>query len=246
LSGLQWIQRLTSSGTNAGRYSAGIAADASGNSYLTGRIAGTPSWPGATVSVPNSAFVASYDPNGNFRWPGLLTAGTLETIGNAVAIDPDVYLAGDFSGTMTTPKGNLASSGKDAFVASYTSAGTCRWATRLGGSAADSVKAVAADASGVWVAGSFEGQLPLPQPCTTLSSKGGNDIFVAKLISSTGACTWATSFGGSGEDIGHALAVDGVGGVYLTGSFAGNAFFANKGWLAAVGKSDVFLLKLAP
>jgi hypothetical protein len=49
-------------------------------------------------------------------------------------------------------------------------------------------------------------------------SSGVSDAFVAKLVSSTGALTWNTFLGGSGEDKGMDIAVDGSDNVYVAGT----------------------------
>lgn len=56
-------------------------------------------------------------------------------------------------------------------------------------------------------------------------SKGGNDIFLAKY-DVDGVLEWVHSFGGSGDDIGKAVAVNSEGDIALTGQFEGMVDFA--------------------
>lgn len=55
---------------------------------------------------------------------------------------------------------------------------------------------------------------------TTLTSAGGNDVFVARL-NSAGAWTQAARAGSSGDDVGVSVAVDGSGNVAVVGFFYG-------------------------
>ena len=77
-------------------------------------------------------------------------------------------------------------------------------------------RGVATDASGnVFVTGFFTGSVAFGS--TLLTSRGGNDLFVAKYVPGTDTWAWAQSGGGTGNDIGYAVAVSG-GSVYVTGT----------------------------
>ena len=86
---------------------------------------------------------------------------------------------------------------------------------------AESGKSVVVDSSGnVYTTGYFaNGDFDPGSGTTNLTSNGGYDVFVSKLDSS-GNYVWAKSFGGSGRDYGHSVAVDSSGNVYTTGSFS--------------------------
>ena len=90
---------------------------------------------------------------------------------------------------------------------------TLTWNTFLGGSGDDSGNGIAVDGSGnVYVAGYSTATWGSPVRAYTSSI----DAFAAKLTSA-GALTWNTFLGGSGDDCGHAIAVDGSGNVYVAG-----------------------------
>ncbi len=91
---------------------------------------------------------------------------------------------------------------------------TLSWNTFLGESTDDDFAyGVAVDSSGnVYVAGYSFVTWGSPVRAYT----GNEDAFVAKL-SNAGALTWSTFLGGSGADIGYAIAVDSSGNVYATG-----------------------------
>jgi hypothetical protein len=85
--------------------------------------------------------------------------------------------------------------------------------------------AVAADARGnVFVTGRFTGQVAFGS--TVLTSRGGNDLFVAKYVPATGTWAWAQSGGGTGNDAGNDIAVSGQR-VYVTGTFVNNTSNGN-------------------
>lgn len=78
---------------------------------------------------------------------------------------------------------------------------------------------------------------------------GAYDVFVMKLNSS-GNLVWVRSFGSTNADFGEALAVDGAGNVYVTGTFAWTVDFDPDPLttfnLVSAGLDDVFLVKLNP
>lgn len=61
---------------------------------------------------------------------------------------------------------------------------------------------------------------------TTLTSIGGDDIFIAKLNDS-GQCIWITQVGGSGNDSARDIVIDDLGNLYLAGSFSGSVAFGD-------------------
>ncbi len=178
-----------------------------------------------------------------YQWT--LVAGEGE--GRATAVDAagNVYVAGNFRGTATFGTVSLTSTGGfDAFVAKFTSAGTCVWAVRGGGSASDNAVGVAVDASGnVYITGDFAGTATFGTFSLTNSSFSF-DAFVAKLNSS-GVYQWVTRAGGvTGSDSGKDVAVDASGNVYVTGNFGSST--ATFGTISRnlIGVADGFVAKL--
>ncbi len=112
------------------------------------------------------------------------------------------------------------------------------WTRSAGGSLDDYGTAVAVDGSGnVVVTGQFQGDATFGG--TTLTSAGLNDIFVAKYDAG-GKLLWARSAGGSGNDAGAGIAVDGSGNVVVVGYFVGDATFGAT-TLTSAGLGDVFV-----
>ncbi len=94
-------------------------------------------------------------------------------------------------------------------------------------------------AGGMVLAGSFQGEVDLGG--IKLTSKGGVDIFLARLDGS-GKPVWSRSQGGSGGDWISALAVDKAGNVTVAGSFNGAVSLGGAS-LTIWGNSDVFVAR---
>ena len=119
----------------------------------------------------------------------------------------------------------------------------CPWATAMGGTKDDWGTGIGLDAKGnVYVAGRFQDTATFGT--TQLTSKGGNDIFLAKLTPS-GTVEWAISQGGPNTDYVHDGAVDGAGNTYITGSFYSSTTIGTTS-LTATGGQDFFVAKLDP
>ncbi len=158
---------------------------------------------------------------------------------SAIAVDSDgsSLVAGYFQeiavfGRDGPNETGLVSAGQeDAFIAKYDSLGTLQWVTQAGGpgTGLDRGTDIAVDADGnAVVTGAFSGTAKFgagEQGGTSLEAAGGyTDAFVAKL-DPEGALLWVRGAGGTGDDTGAAVAVDGDGNLYVTGSFQGVALF---------------------
>ncbi len=110
---------------------------------------------------------------------------------------------------------------------------------------------VALDSSGnVYAIGRFEGTADFDPGAGTanLTSVGDKDIFILKL-DSAGNYVWALQMGGTGDDRGRGVVVDGVGNIYVTGYFSGTADVdPGPGTynLVSAGSEDTFVAKLDP
>ena len=107
-----------------------------------------------------------------------------------------------------------------------------RWATREGLMLTDRGQSIATDGQGnQYVTGQI----------TTLYGPSPN-IFVKKY-DPNGNRIWSVSAGGTGDDEGLGIAVDGAGYVYVTGYFSGTATFGSH-TLTTNGSKDIFVAKL--
>ncbi|MFO0979248.1 MAG: hypothetical protein U0996_22760 [Planctomycetaceae bacterium] len=173
----------------------------------------------------------------------LLTAGWSTSMQSALVSDMDGDAAGNhvFTGTLLYSAdpatfGSItlpAVTNREIFVAKQNAAGQFLWAVTAGNATGDNdwSNNISLDINGdVVITGSFDGTAKFGS--TTLTSLGGTDGFVAKLNGSTGQFLWARSIGGSLNDSGNGIAVDGdrnvvVSGVLDQATGSGNSDFWN-------------------
>ncbi len=254
---LEWVLNPLDSailgGTIVGRSN---AMDTEGNIYITGYFQNTANFnPAGTANLTsagsNDIFLAKYDASGNYVWAKSM-GGTGSDIGNSVALDAsgNAYITGHFAGTANfNPSGTanlISAGGEDIFLAKYDASGNYLWANQMGGTGNDVALSVALDAIGnAYITGYFQGTANFnPAGTANLTSAGGNDIFLAKYDAS-GNYVWANRMGGTGNDVGHSVALDASGNAYITGSFNGTANFNPSGTanLTSAGSNDIFLAK---
>ena len=250
-SAILWATYLGGSGDELGY---GIAADSSGNAYVTGYTdsASLP-WIGGSAIQPTyggntDGFVIKIDSSGANVWATYLGTSDGDSL-NEVLVDGsgNVWVGGS-TGSSSWPGvtgGSLqptyAGNG-DAVITEINSAGTAiSYATYLGGSDSDDLRGLAFDSSGnVYVCGTT---LSTSFPGVTGSSiqpsnAGDHDIYVAKLNSTATSITWATFIGGSDYDISTGLGVDSSGNVYISGSSLSTDFPLSSAIQSTFGGGD--------
>jgi hypothetical protein len=233
-------------------YGGKIAADASGNVYMTGLLRGGAIRFGAN-SVGNegvyNAFVAKLDAAGSWQW-AVVEGGDGYDAGNDIAVDGsgNIYVTGNFWSTSarfgTTTLRNAGYRG-DVFVAKLDAGGRWLWAVRGGSNADESGNAIAVDRAGnAYVTGNVAGSTAQFGSITVAKKDASLDLFVGKLTAD-GAWQWVVSGGGDGDDSGASIAVDATGRATVAGSFAGTAAqFGTLPTLTAAGGSDIVVTQL--
>jgi len=125
---------------------------------------------------------------------------------------------------------------------------TFKWAIQAGGIDHDTGEETAFDASGnVYMVGIFNltADLDPGAGVYNVTSAGAQDVYVVKL-DSNGSFVWGATVGGSHQDFGYSIAVNGAS-VYVCGRFRDTADFdpgVNVSNLISAGGSDIFVLKL--
>ena len=154
-------------------------------------------------------------------------SNTEESHGIAVDASGNVCLAGfTLSNETTFPESvgpDLAANGNyDAFIAKVNGSGTgLVYCGFIGGADADYGAGVAVDAAGnAYVTGyTLSTQTTFPVVAGyDMTHNGLNDAFVAKVNASGSALVYCTYIGGSADDLGHGIAVDGLGNAYIVGN----------------------------
>ena len=225
-------------------YSAGdgIALDAAGNVYTTGKFYGTADFdPGLgtfNMTAPSGAddgiFISKLSPTGDFVWAKSITSNYNDTRGIAVDDSGNVlitgfYQAGDIVDFDPGPGTfNLTSTGNyDMFILKLDTNGDFVWAKRIGGIGASYTSVfgngIALDNAGnSYITGDFIGTIDFDPGAAVnnLVSTVNSDIFVCK-IDANGNFVWAKSMDGykscACDDAGSSVAVDDSGNVYTTG-----------------------------
>ncbi len=188
--------------------------------------------------------VALFAQNQDWLW-AKQAGGTDDDYGNSIAVDANgnSYVTGYFkSSSITFGTTTLTNSGyDDIFVAKMDSNGNWLWAKQAGGTSEEWGIGVAVDSNGnSYVTGFYQESATFGT--ITLTSSGGNDIFVAKL-DSNGNWLWAKQAGGTSYDEGVSIAVDTNGNSYVTGDFSGSATFGTT-TLTSSGEGDIFVAKM--
>jgi hypothetical protein len=247
----------------------GIAVDASGNAYVVGTTAAQdfPTTEGAfqrNLAGEFDVFVVKVDPGGGIAFATYL-GGTGSEHGRAIAVDGggNAYVTGlTFSADFPLERAAQgARRGRmDAFVAKLNAGGDAlAYSTYLGGDADENFDpsgeiccgGIAVDSEGnAYVTGNTWSD---NFPVTALQTRfgGGTDAFAVKLGAS-GAIELATYIGGSQQENGNAIALDGLRRMYVVGLTTSmnfpvvNAFSSRVGMTGLSGDSDAFLTKTDP
>ncbi|GAB2959304.1 hypothetical protein GCM10027048_28320 [Hymenobacter coalescens] len=152
---------------------------------------------------------------------GVASAGNSLVTATATDAAGNVYLAGEFDGTVVFGGTTLTTSGStDVFVAKWSSATRgFVWAQRAGGFANEAVTGVAVSGPNVYLVGTFSGTATFGS--VALTSSGGVDLFVSKLTDagSSAGFAWAQRAGSGGYEYAKAVAVSGSH-VYVAGYFS--------------------------
>ncbi|SNT39256.1 Enterochelin esterase [Asanoa hainanensis] len=166
------------------------------------------------ASPADDAFVTRLSASGQRSW--LTQAGDPAKADRfyALAAAPDggAYVAGYSSGSFA---GGASAGDKDAVVARISASGQVVWSRQFGGPGEDKAYAVAADAQGVYVAGSTSGALAGTTPL------GGLDGWLARYTPD-GERSFVTAVGGDGDDLLGGVAIAANGTAVATGSTGGD------------------------
>jgi uncharacterized protein (TIGR03437 family) len=220
----------------------GIAVDAAGNAYITGQTNSidfptVPPFQNA-FGGSNNVFVLKLNPAGTALVYSTTIGGSGDESGNGIAVDAagNAYVTGitnsqnfpivggfQSSASMSTNLNGTTSIFNQGFVLKLNPTGTALvYSSYLGGSGNDYGRGIAVDASGnAYVTGNaYSFNFPLKNPIQAMKgdlSTFNADAFAVKVNAMGDALVYSTYLGGSGDDEGAAITVDGAGNAYLTG-----------------------------
>ena len=250
---------LGGSGTE---FANGIAVDSAGNSYIVGDTTSL-NFPAAGYQTSNKgsqdAFVAKLSASGQQFVYSTYLGGAGADHGGAIAIDSNdsVYITG-YTWSRNFPLANAFQSSIggpcNAYIAHLSANfNSLIFSSYLGGSGCtmaypETGQGIVVDAhNNIFVAGVTSSadfpQLNALQP----QLEGSTDAFVAK-VNSSGTLLFSTYMGGSGVDVGNAIALDPSGAIYVVGYTYSDDFPVTTDAVqtALGGACDAFLFKLTP
>ena len=244
-----------------------VATDEDGNVYCGGNfrntvdfLAGEEEW---LLSTPGytDGFLAKYTSDGIFLWAHSFGSVYHDHVAG-ITLDESANLIvyGDFTGIVDFDFGDgelvlektSESLDSDAFVAKYDQDGNVIWAKQFAGQSLQYATGAEVNSEGdIVVAGYFNINIDCdPGPGELIFENGSESdrqCYAVKL-SPEGDLIWGKSFGGAGQDVIYAMAVDEQDNVYATGQFYSTADFNPGGEVfemtAPSFVSDAFIIKL--
>jgi len=255
---LEYSTFLGGSGTETAN---GIALDASGNAYVVGDTTSL-NFPATGYQTANhgsqDAFVAKLSSSGQLLF-GTYLGGAGADHGGAIAVDSNgsAYITG-YTWSRNFPLANafqtVIGGPCNAYIARLNSNGNnLMFSTYIGGSGCtmaypETGQGIAVDPQGnAYIAGvTSSSDFPLWNAIQP-QLEGSTDVFVVK-VNSSGGLLFSTYIGGSGVDMGNAIALDASGAIYVVGYTYSEDFPVTTGAVqtANAGSCDGFLFKLSP
>jgi len=214
----------------------GISVDGSGNAYVTGYTMST-DFPTTnplqgTFGGYADAFVAKLKDDGSALVYSTYLGGNSDDEGDGIAVDGsgNAYVTGytyssDFplAGPLQGACGGCTIGHTDAFVSKLNDDGSALiYSTYLGGTSYEGIYGITVDSSGnAYVTGyTYSSDFPVAGPLQGTCGScaiGASDAFVAKLKDDGSMLIYSTYLGGSDQDQGSGIAVDGFGHAYVSG-----------------------------
>jgi hypothetical protein len=244
----------------------GIAVDGAGDVYVTGATDSTDFPTKNPLQSSNlggvDAFVSKIKATGSAVIYSTYLGGSGADLSYGVAIDSAgaVYVTGytessDFPTVNPLQSTNHAATTVTGFVTKINPKGSgLVYSTYLGGSFDDEAQGVAVDRAGnVYITGfTLSNDFPITPGAFQTNCNGGSgcstygDAFVTKLDSTGSSLLYSTYLGGSHQDWGVDIAIDGAGGAFITGLTLSTNFPVVNPLGRKHGRSEAFVARLNP
>lgn len=239
----------------------GICVDkVNGYVYATGTTWNNINTFGSCAPAPfqgsaDNIFVGKFDLDGNCIWT-VLAGGGADDHGYDLITDQqgNIYLTGfisdEYFQNTTAVFGSISVSillgDSICFVAKMSPDGTFLWVKTFDGTDGERDNRIAIDSdANVYITGGFWGTKPFGD--TTVTSEGGNDIFVIKF-DKDGNQQWVRTVGSTLGDRGNSITVDQFDNIYVTGEFRDTLRFGTDDLnnYGSPGGRDIFVARITP
>jgi hypothetical protein len=233
-----------------------LAVDSTGAAYIAGFTASY-DFPTANPEQNfnaggNDVFVAKLNTSGNGLVYCTYLGGRGDDRAYGIAVDTSgsAYVTGSTASTNFPVRNAIQATlkgGKNAFVLKLNPAGnTLIFSTYLGGNGSDAGNGIAIDGSqNVYVVGDTT-SITFPATAMQKINHGSMDAFVSKISADGSHLVYSTYLGGTSDDHGAAIAVDGTGTAYVTGSTYSADFPVANAWKGTIGGGqDAFVARLS-
>jgi hypothetical protein len=231
----------------------GIAVDSAGAAYVSGGTASTDFPLVNSISGDQGdadGFVTKLNPAGTALVYSTYLGGSGVDGFTSIAIDGDgaAYVTGQTSSvnypTVNAIEGDSALT--DIMVSKLNPAGTAlAYSTYLGGSSFEFGSSIAVDPLGAAYITGVTGSTDFDLVNPIESGRAEGDAFASKLTPAGTALEYSTALGGSGEDLGNAIAVDANGAAYVAGSTDSTDYNVAGPLEGDSGGVDAFVSKLS-
>jgi hypothetical protein len=231
--GTAWLY-ATYLGGNAVDEGYAIAADASGNVYVTGYTGSTNFPRQSAIRSSNAAsvdaFVTKLNPAGSALVYSTYLGGLATDYGTGIAVDSSgsayvTGIAGSADFPLVSPMQPKLAGADDVFVTKFDPAGASFiYSTYLGGGSEDDAYALAIDHDGnAWVTGRTNSS-DFPLTNALQATRFAFDMFVTEINATGSARLFSTFLGGTGSESGRGIAVDRLGDVHIAGESTSTNF----------------------
>lgn len=220
-----WCKTGTAKYTDRGM---DVVTDAFNDIYVCGQFSDTILFNNLhTNNIMNAVYLIKYDAAGNEIWFRKASASSSIAYALAVNSNNDIFMAGDFTGTMgfygIINNFLTGTYNNKMFLAKYDKSGTYVWGAANSSQNYLSARNLALDNSGdAYIIGEFGCTLTDFSDATDkglYNSVGYSDIFVVKHSGSTGTRTWMRNVGGPAKDEAHGITLVSANNPVIAGSY---------------------------
>lgn len=214
------------------------------------------------ASVAYDAFLVKFNPGATGVVYSTYLGGTSSDFGERLAVNPatgEAYVLGstisaDFPNNRTNYFSGSVSNhiDKDVFLTKFNADGSTNYSVVFGGFATDDGLGLAVDAGGNahFTGSTISTNFPTFPTNNTLgtlrATNSGTDMFISVINSNATAFIYSAVLGGTGSDVGRAIAVDPAGNDYVVGQTSSTNFPTLAPFSSSFGgTNDAFLVKVS-